>query len=189
MSVDHFWRRLPGQAVDTCSPEELGELVPRDRDLRYDRLAAAGLALGVRRTAVLMELALTENGLHPDPAARLPVYGGGRHEPDGALPGGAMPVLRPEQVAAASAFLRGSALGELVRQQNSVLARTAAHLGYPTPWSETWAALVVHDLRELRDFFASAAAAGDAVVVREAEETGRPDAAPQRRNSPSSTGA
>ncbi|MGW2871666.1 hypothetical protein [Kitasatospora sp. NPDC001225] len=189
MSVDHFWRRLPGQAVDTCSPEELGELVPRDRDLRYDRLAAAGLALGVRRTAVLMELALTENGLHPDPAARLPVYGGGRHEPDGALPCGAMPVLRPEQVVAASAFLRGSALGELVRQQNSVLARTAAHLGYPTPWSETWAALVVHDLRELRDFFASAAAAGDAVVVREAEETGRPDAAPQRRNSPSSTGA
>ncbi len=187
--MDHFWRRLPGQAVDTCSPEELGELVPRDRDLRYDRLAAAGLALGVRRTAVLMELALTENGLHPDPAARLPVYGGGRHEPDGALPCGAMPVLRPEQVAAASAFLRGSALGELVRQQNSVLARTAAHLGYPTPWSETWAALVVHDLRELRDFFASAAAAGDAVVVREAEETGRPDAAPQRRNSPSSTGA
>ncbi|MFJ7911723.1 hypothetical protein [Kitasatospora sp. NPDC096204] len=179
MSVDHFWCRLPGQAVDACSPEELGELVPRDRDVRYDRLAAAGLALGVRRTAVLMELALTENGLHPDPAARLPVYGGRRHRPDGALPdealpggaprSGAMPVLRPEQVATAAAFLRGSALGELVRQQDSVLARTVAHLGYPTPWSETWAALVVHDLRELRDFFAGAAAAGDAVAVREAQ--------------------
>lgn len=167
--MDHFWRRLPGRAVDTCSPEELGELVPRDRDVRYDRLAAAGLALGVRRTAVLMELALTENGLHPDPAARLPVYGGGHHQTDGALPDGAMPVLSPAQVAAASAFLRDSALGELVRQQHSVLARTVAHLGYPTPWSEAWAARVVHDLRELRDFFAAAAAAGDAVVVREAE--------------------
>lgn len=155
--------------MDTCSPEELGELVPRDRDVRYDRLAAAGLALGVRRTAVLMELALTENGLHPDPAARLPVYGGGRHQPGGALPGGSIPVLRPEQVATASALLRASALGELVRQQGGVLARTVARLGYPTPWSETWAALVVHDLRELRDFFAAAAAAGDAVAVREAE--------------------
>ncbi|MER7580259.1 hypothetical protein [Kitasatospora sp. NPDC097691] len=164
MSVDHFWCRLPGQAVDTCSPEELGQLVPRDTDVRYDRLAAAGLALGVRRTAVLMELALTENGLHPDPAARLPVYGGGPRES-----GTAMPVLRPDQVAAASAFLRGSALGELVRQQNSVLARTVAHLGYPAPWSEAAAARVVNDLRELRDFFAGAAAAGDAVVVREAE--------------------
>ncbi|WP_459648832.1 hypothetical protein [Kitasatospora sp. Ki12] len=163
MSVDHFWRRLPGQAVDTCSPEELGELVPRDRDVRYDRLAAAGLALGVRRTAVLMELALTENGLHPDPAARLPVYGGERPEP-----GTGMPVLRPDQVVAASAFLRGSALGELVRQQDSILARTVAHLGYPAPWSESVAARVVHDLRELRDFFAGAAAAGDAVIVREA---------------------
>ncbi|MET8543759.1 hypothetical protein ABZW03_24365 [Kitasatospora sp. NPDC004799] len=168
MSVDHFWCRLPGQAVDACSPAELGDLVPRDRDVRYDRMAAAGLALGVRRTAVLMELALTENGLHPDPAARLPVYGGGHHGPDGALPGDAVPVLRPEQVAAAAAFLRGSALGELVRQQDTVLARTVAHLGYPTPWSEAWAARVVHDLRELRDFFADAAAAGDAVAVREA---------------------
>ncbi|MFG2844780.1 hypothetical protein ACIRYZ_14005 [Kitasatospora sp. NPDC101155] len=164
MSVDHFWRRLPGRAVDTCSSEELGELVPRHRDVRYDRLAAAGLALGVRQTAVLMELALTENGLHPDPAARLPVYGGGRREA-----GGEMPVLSPEQVAAASLFLRDSALGELVRQQDTVLARTVARLDYPTPWSEAWAAQVVNDLRELRDFFASAAAAGDAVAVREAE--------------------
>ncbi|MFH8381564.1 hypothetical protein ACH4E7_11545 [Kitasatospora sp. NPDC018058] len=164
MSVDHFWRRLPGQAVDTCSPEQLGELVPRHRDERYDRLAAAGLALGVRQTAVLMELALTENGLHPDPTARLPVYGGTRRES-----GTDMPVLRPEQVAAAFLFLRDSALGELVRQQDTVLARTVAELDYPTPWSESWAARVVGDLRELRDFFAGAAAAGDAVVVREAE--------------------
>ncbi|MFJ9442111.1 hypothetical protein ACIRRH_09575 [Kitasatospora sp. NPDC101235] len=138
MSADHFCCRLPGRAVDTCSPEEFGELVPRDRDVRCDRLAAAGLAPGVRRTAVLTELALTENGLHPDPAARLPVHGGGRHQPGGALPGGSMPVLSPEQVATASAFLRASALA-------------------------------VHDLRELRDFFAGAGAAGDAVAVREAE--------------------
>ncbi|MFE4974201.1 hypothetical protein ACFRAR_19085 [Kitasatospora sp. NPDC056651] len=172
MSVDHFWCRLPGRSVDTCSPEELGELVPRDLGVRYDGLAAAGLAFGVRRTAVLMELVLTENGLHPDPAARLPVYGGGRHAADGAAaddtpPDGALPVLRPEQVVTAAAFLRDSALGELVCQQGSVLARTAAGLDLPTPWSETWAALVVHDLRELRDFFAGAAAAGDAVAVRE----------------------
>ncbi len=82
--------------MDTCAPEEFGELVPRDRDIRYDRLAG------------------------------------------GALPGGSMPVLRPEQVATASAFLRASAL-------------------------------VVHDLRELRVFLAAAAAAGDAVAVREAQ--------------------
>lgn len=150
--------------MDTCSPEELGELVPHRRDVRYDRLAAAGLALGVRGTAVLMELALTENGLHPDPASRLPVYGGEHRDP-----GAEMPVLRPEQVAAASTFLRDSALGELVRQQDTVLARTVAQLHYPTPWSESWAERVVNDLRELRDFFAVAAAAGDAVVVREAE--------------------
>ncbi|MER6302377.1 hypothetical protein ABT247_22865 [Kitasatospora sp. NPDC001539] len=167
MSVDHFWRRLPGRAADTCSPEELGELVPRHRDGRYDRLAAAGLALGVRRTAVLMELALTENGLHPDPAARLPVYGGARRDQAAEVPA-PMPVLSPDQVAAASLFLRDSALGELVRQQHTVLARTCAELDYPTPWSESWAAKVVHDLRELRDFFAGAAAAGDAVAVREA---------------------
>lgn len=164
MSVDHYWRRLPGQAVDACSPEELGELVPRHRDVGYDRLAAAGLALGVRSTALLMELALTENGLHPDPAARLPVYGGPER------PGrGAPLVLRPEQVAVASLFLRDSALGELVRQQAAVLARTVATLGDTTPWSETWAARVVGDLRDLRDFFAGAAAAGDAVIMGAAE--------------------
>ncbi|WP_157882181.1 hypothetical protein [Streptomyces rubellomurinus] len=176
MSVDHFWRRLPGRAVDGCSPQELGELVPRHRDVRYDRLAAAGLALGVRRTALLMELALTENGLHPDPAARLPVYGGppgppgppGPDGPDGAAAGVPL-VLRPEQVAAAAAFLRGSALGELVRQQAAVLARTVATQGFPTPWSEAWAARIVADLRDLRDFFADAAAAGDAVLVGDAE--------------------
>ncbi|MET9180847.1 hypothetical protein ACIG0C_12495 [Kitasatospora aureofaciens] len=168
MSVDHFWCRLPGRAVDTCSPEELGELVPRSRDHRYDRLAADGLALGVRQTAALMELALTENGLHPDPAARLPVYGGARP-----AAGAEMLVLRPEQVAAASAFLRGSALGELVRQQNTVLARRVAQLDSAPPWSETWATRVVNDLRELRDFFAGAAAAGDAVVVRESAGTVR----------------
>ncbi|MFJ4186590.1 hypothetical protein [Kitasatospora sp. NPDC089509] len=164
MTVDHFWRRLPGQAVDTCSPEEIGELVPRSRDVRYDRLAADGLALGVRQTAVLMELALTENGLHPDPAARLPVYGGAHR-----ATGSDMLVLRPEQVAAAFTFLRDSALGELVRQQDTVLARTVAQLDSEPPWSESWAARVVNDLRELRDFFAGAAAAGDAVVVRESE--------------------
>ncbi|MGA5823625.1 hypothetical protein ACPC54_37890 [Kitasatospora sp. NPDC094028] len=172
MSVDHFWRRLPGQTVDACSPQELGELVPRHRDVRYDRLAAAGLALGVRRTALLMELALTENGLHPDPAARLPVYGG-PPRPDGTAAQGAPLVLRPEQVAAASAFLRGSALGELVRQQAAVLARTVATQGFPTPWSEVWAARIVADLRDLRDFFADAAAAGDAVLVGDAERTDR----------------
>ncbi|WP_371515697.1 hypothetical protein [Kitasatospora sp. NBC_01300] len=165
MSVDHFWRRLPGQEVDTCSPTELGELVPDRQDVRYDQLASAGLLLGVRSTARLMELALTENGLHPDPAARLPVYGGERREPDAAQTDPL--VLSPAQVAAAFTFLRDSALGELVRQQDTVLARTVARLGYPTPWSETWASRVVADLRELRDFFADAAAAGDAVVVRD----------------------
>ncbi|MFD5464656.1 hypothetical protein ACFWIQ_17815 [Kitasatospora sp. NPDC127059] len=163
MSVDHFWRRLPGQAVDACSAEELGELVPRSRDVDYDRLVEAGLALGVRQTAVLMELALTENGLHPDPAARLPVYAGAHRES-----GDEMLVLRPEQVAAAFTFLRDSALGELVRQQHTVLARRVAQLDSAAPWSESWASRVVNDLRDLRDFFAGAAAAGDAVVVREA---------------------
>ncbi|MER7752493.1 hypothetical protein [Kitasatospora sp. NPDC097643] len=166
MSVDHFWRRVPGPAADTCPPTELGALVPGRQDVRYDQLAAAGLVLGVRSTARLMELALTENGLHPDPAARLPVYGGERREPGVGAPPGPF-VLRPEQVAAAAAFLRDSALGELVRQQHPLLARTAAHLGYPTPWSEDWAARVVADLRELRDFFAGAATAGDAVLVME----------------------
>ncbi|MBV6703097.1 hypothetical protein [Kitasatospora aureofaciens] len=169
---DHYWRRLPGPAVDASSPRELGELVPTRYDDRFAELTAAGLALGVRRHAYLMQLALTENGLHPDPAARLPVYGGGRAErtersarrsegePD-------LLVLRPDQVAVASAFLRGSALGELVRQQDTVLARTVAALGYATPWSEALAAEVVADLRELRDFFAGAAAAGDAVIMLE----------------------
>lgn len=172
--------------MDACSPEELGELVPRSRDVRYDRLVAAGLALGVRQTAVLMELALTENGLHPDPAARLPVYGGTRADRGDARGAGGrgdtgdrgdagehgdagMLVLRPEQVAAAFTFLRDSALGELVRQQDTVLARRVAQLGSEPPWSESWAARVVHDLRELRDFFAVAAAAGDAIIVRESE--------------------
>ncbi|MFJ9695528.1 hypothetical protein [Kitasatospora sp. NPDC101183] len=165
MSVDHFWRRLPGKAVDACSPEELGELVPRHLGVGYDELAAAGLALGVRRTALLMELALTENGLHPDPAARLPIYGGpGRRERGEPL------LLSPEQVATASLFLRDSALGELVRQQDAVLARTVAALGYATPWSETWAVRVAGDLRDLRDFFAVAAAAGDAVLVGETND-------------------
>ncbi|MFE4517007.1 hypothetical protein ACFRMQ_22745 [Kitasatospora sp. NPDC056783] len=39
MSVDHFCCRLPGLSVDTGSPEELGEPVPRDPGVR-DAVAA-----------------------------------------------------------------------------------------------------------------------------------------------------
>ncbi|WP_457034137.1 hypothetical protein [Kitasatospora sp. P5_F3] len=73
-------------------------------------------------------------------------------------------MLRPNEVQDASAFLNRVAVDDLVRDLDVVLAREVGALGVATPWSQAWAEDLTTDLSELRNFFAAAAVAGDAMV-------------------------
>ncbi|MFJ7910174.1 DUF1877 family protein [Kitasatospora sp. NPDC096204] len=73
-------------------------------------------------------------------------------------------MLRPDDVRAASAFLDRVVVDELIKRSDAALAREVVSLGFSSPWGPAWAGELTADLSELRDFFAAAAAAGDAMV-------------------------
>ncbi|MFB7125958.1 hypothetical protein DR950_10605 [Kitasatospora xanthocidica] len=178
MSVDFFWRRVDGTVLDELSPTELRALVPGWSDDDFGPLYAAGAVLAVERNGYLMHVALMKavGGAGPDlRAAQLPVFGGEERtavegDPDCDAEFGEMAVwvLRPDEVRTASAFLDAVGVDELVGTVDAVLADEVASLGFATPWSEAWAGDLSADLRALKDYFAQAAAAGDAMVKVEA---------------------
>ncbi|MEW2624615.1 hypothetical protein [Streptomyces sp. NPDC048106] len=59
MSVDFFWRRVPGKSLDELSPKELGALVPHWFDPEFKPLCKAGTVMAVERNGCLMHFALT----------------------------------------------------------------------------------------------------------------------------------
>ncbi|MFF2122682.1 DUF1877 family protein [Kitasatospora sp. NPDC058184] len=179
MSVDFFWRRVDGAVLDELSPTELRALVPGWSDDDFGPLHAAGAVLAVERNGYLMHVALMKavgGGAGPDlRAAQLPVFGGeertaveGDPDCDAEFGETVVWVLRPDEVRTASAFLDAVGVDELVGTADAVLADEVASLGFATPWSEAWAGALRADLRALKEFFAEAAAAGDAMVKFEA---------------------
>ncbi|WP_055587189.1 hypothetical protein [Peterkaempfera griseoplana] len=169
MSVDFFWRRVAGTSLDELSPEELSALVPHWFDPEIGPLREAGMVMAVERNGSLMHFALTAGGAVSGGVAQLPVFGGerradGREDPEYGFVGAELLVLRPDEVQAASAFLNGVAVDDLVRELGAALAGQVRALGFSTPWSQRWAAGLAADMRDLKDFFAAAAAAGDAVI-------------------------
>ncbi|MFD0405917.1 hypothetical protein [Kitasatospora sp. NPDC127116] len=178
MSVDFFWRRVDGAVLDELSPRELRALVPGWFDDDFGPLDEAGAVLGVERNGYLMDVALTKasGSSGPDsPAARLPVFGGeervvveGDPDCDDEFTEIKVWVLRPDEVRTASGFLDAVGVDGLVRTVDTAVAAEVVSLGFATPWSQAWADALTADLRRLRDFFAAAAAAGDAMVKVEA---------------------
>ncbi|MFF9627355.1 DUF1877 family protein [Streptomyces griseosporeus] len=169
MSVDFFWRRVSGKSLDELSPKELYALVPHWFDSEFKPLRDAGMVMAVERNGCLMHFALTAGGATSGDVAELPVFGGeqraeGEEDPEYGFVGTELWVLRPHEVRDASAFLRQVAVDDLVRGLDVALARQVRSLGFATPWSQEWAADLVADLKELKDFFAAAATAGDAVI-------------------------
>ncbi|MEV7595787.1 DUF1877 family protein [Kitasatospora sp. NPDC089797] len=169
MSVDFFWRRVASGLLDDLSPKELGALVPHWFDAEFRPLREAGMVMGVERNGCLMHFVLTSSGAASDGAAELPVLGGeqrveGEEDPDCGWVGTELWVLRPDGVREASAFLSHVVVDDLVTRLDAALAREVVSLGFSWPWSSLRAEELTADLRELRSFFASAAAAGDAMV-------------------------
>ncbi|MEV7384002.1 DUF1877 family protein [Streptomyces lydicus] len=169
MSVDFFWRRVAGTSLDELSPKELGTLVPHWFDSEFKQLYEAGLVMAVERNGCLMHFALTAGGATSADVAELPVFGGeqrawGKEVPEYGVVEMELWVLRPDEVRDASVFLRQVAVDDLVKDLDAAVAREVRSLGFATPWSQEWAADLVADLKELKDFFAAAAAAGDALI-------------------------
>ncbi|MFE6867760.1 DUF1877 family protein [Kitasatospora sp. NPDC057692] len=169
MSVDFFWRRVVDKSLDALSPKELGALVPHWFDAEFKPLHEAGMVMAVERNGCLMHFALTAGGATSVRIAQLPVFGGeqraeGEEDSEYGFVGTELWVLRPDEVQDASAFLQQIAVDDLVRDLDVALAREVRSLGFATPWSQAWAADLTGDLSELKNFFAAAAAAGDAMV-------------------------
>ncbi|MFJ6620796.1 DUF1877 family protein [Kitasatospora sp. NPDC091335] len=165
MSVDFFWRRVDGGLLDELSPGELFDLVPDWFDSEFGPQHQAGTVLAVESNGYLMHVALMEavGGAGPDlRTAQLPVFAG--EERVIADEETTIRVLRPDEVRAASAFLERVGVDDLVSTVGAALAEKVADLGFATPWSEEWAGHLTADLRALKDFYAGAAAAGDAMV-------------------------
>ncbi|MFC1439200.1 DUF1877 family protein [Streptacidiphilus sp. N1-10] len=169
MSVDFFWRRVPGRALDELSPKELGALVPHWFDAEFKRLRETTMVMGVERNGYLMHFALTAGEAASGRVAQLPVFGGeqraeGKEDPEYGWVGTELWVLRPSDVREASDFLNHVTVDDLIRGLDALLAREVESLGFSTPWSPEWAEELAVDLSELRSFFTAAAAAGDAMV-------------------------
>ncbi|MER7579660.1 DUF1877 family protein [Kitasatospora sp. NPDC097691] len=176
MSVDFFWRRVAERSLDELSPKALVGLIPHWFDSEFGSLSAAGEVLGVGRNGYLIHVALTgaSGGAGADAtAAQLPVFGGEERVETEGDPGSdsrrewRVLVLRPDEVRTASAFLAGVDVDDLVAASDAALAAEVVSLGFATPWSEKWSRALAADLRELKAFFAGAAAAGDAVITFE----------------------
>ncbi|MFI8456665.1 DUF1877 family protein [Kitasatospora sp. NPDC085464] len=173
MSVDFFWRRVAERSLAELSPKGLVALVPHWFDSEFGPLREAGAVLGVERNGYLMHVALTgaPGGAGTDPAAaQFPVFGGEERVESGGDPGSdgfrewKVLVLRPDEVRTASAFLDGVDIDDLLAASDAALAAEVVSLGSATPWSEKWSSALAADLRELKGFFAGAAAVGDAVI-------------------------
>jgi hypothetical protein len=169
MSVDFFWRRVAGKSLDELSPKELEALVPHWFDPEFKPLREAGVVMAVERNGYLMHFALTASGGTTGAVAGLPVFGGeqrveGQEDPEYGFIGTELMVLHPDEVRDASAFLREVTVDDLVRDLDTALAREARSVGFFTPWNKDWAEELAANLNELKDFFAAAADAGDAVI-------------------------
>nr|BFD96260.1 hypothetical protein KitaXyl93_76200 [Kitasatospora sp. Xyl93] len=169
MSVDFFWRRVAGKSLDELSPKELDALVPHWCDPEFKPLRETGMVMAVERNGHLMHFALTAASATSRDVAQLPVFGGeqrveGKEDPEYGFVRTELWVLRPNQVQDASAFLQEVAVDDLLRGLDAALARQVTSLGFSTPWSQKWAEDMAADLKELKNFFAEAAVAGDAMV-------------------------
>ncbi|MFJ8045511.1 DUF1877 family protein [Kitasatospora sp. NPDC096147] len=162
MSVDFFWRRVEAGATDGLDPDRIRALVPHWFDAEFGRLLAAGSILGVERHPALMHSVLMEAEPPVLRHAQLAVYAGTAHVPyDGEF---GIWTVDPQEVRQVAAFLQGIAFDELVGRLDADLAEEAAERGIPGSWDSEWAAELVADLAAVREFYAAAAEAGDAVV-------------------------
>ena len=169
MSVSFYWRRMSATVVASASPKELASMVPSRFDDRFDDLRRGNLAMGTHDNAYLMHFVLTSAAADPDGPSRLPVYGGtvraeGEQDPEYGFLGVEVIVQDPGEVREAAQFLSEAPVGEWAERLDAVLACEVVGLGYSTPWDARWAASLVADLWELRNFMVAAAEAGDAVV-------------------------
>lgn len=168
MSVSFFWRRTSADVIASSSPQELLDMTLNWREEDPDLCAAGQIAYAESHSG-LMDRVLREC-CPEQPAAALPVYGGEARTDAGTNPDGevegyvAVVVLAPDAVAAAAEVMAHAEYAAWIAAHPQRMTEIVRDLRHSTPWSDAWAKHLVEDLEDLEDFYAAAAAAGDAVV-------------------------
>jgi hypothetical protein len=135
----------------------------------FEVLRREGLMAGTQNNGYLMHLVLTSVDADWGETSRLPVLGGdllaeGEEDPEYGFLGSEVLVLDPDRVREAADFLRAVPVEEWVARLDGALSEEVVELGFSRSWSPGWAGELSSDLTALREFFASAAEAGDVVV-------------------------
>ncbi|MGW5354752.1 hypothetical protein ACWERV_30100 [Streptomyces sp. NPDC004031] len=167
MSVEYYWRRLSSRSVDAATASQLAEMVPHRGHPNFDPLRSAGLIMGVSGTADMIDFVLTA-GRTTEGIGHLPVYGGqvrqeGYDDPEYGFTGTLVTVHDPSEVLAVARFLRDVDIDKRMRDMDEALVQMMDARGL-SPWDAGWAHEVSTDLARLRQFYAGAADAGDAMV-------------------------
>jgi hypothetical protein len=167
VSVEYYWRRLSGESVAAATVSQLAEMVPYWGHPAFGPLDRAGLIMVVSSTADMIDFVLT-TCRSAEGVCQLPVYGGeareeGYEDPEYGFVGTLVTVLDPSEVSAAAQFLRSLDIETCMRDLDEALVQMMDGRGL-SPWDARWAVEVSRDLARLREFFAGAADAGDAMV-------------------------
>ena len=163
MGVAHFWKRVPGAALDGRRPRDLSDLVPYWFDPAFPAERDGGRVVGVQNTGDLIRtlLAFGAVGTGHEPVAGL--VSGLPDDWDEEWMVGTIGVREVRQVAA---FLLDAPFGEWAVRHHAALAVEAESLGLQHSFDESWAAGVVSGAERLGALFVAAAAHDEAVVAK-----------------------
>ncbi|MCF2533300.1 DUF1877 family protein [Yinghuangia soli] len=163
MSVRYYWQRVPGDWLGSKSPRQLWDvLMGRVTDDAVPR------AISVQSSCSLMHYLLA-TAAPDDPAAELPLFGGGllregAEHPEYGFVGVELFALTPDDVRSAADFLERAPLEQWVAEHDPLLRERARELGFSGAFNQDWADYLVENLLAVSSYFREAAKAGHAVV-------------------------
>lgn len=163
MSINYYWRQVPGDWLDSKSPQELWDVL---RGREADDTVPPSIS--VQNGCSLMHYTLT-TAAPGNPAAELPLFGGtllreGEEHAEYGFVGVELFALVPDDVRTAADFLGQAPLERWVLDRQPLLRERARELLFSTEFTEDWAEYLADSLLELRDYFKEAARASHAVI-------------------------
>jgi hypothetical protein len=163
MGVAHFWKRVPGRALDGLRPKEVSDLVPYWFDPGYPAERERGLVVGVENTGYLIGTLLDFGAVGTGHESAATVISGLPDDWDDEWMVG---TIRVRDVRRVAGFLLDAPFREWAVRHHAPLAAEAESLGFHGPFDDPWASQVVSGAERLGALFVSAAAHDQAVVAR-----------------------
>jgi hypothetical protein len=163
MGVAHFWKRVPGAALNGLRPKELSDLVPYWFDPGFPGQRDAGLVVGVQNTGDLIGTLLAFGAVGTGHETAAGVVAGRPDNWDEEWMVGTISVADARRVAT---FLLDAPFQQWAVRHHAALSAEAESLGFHQAFDEAWAARVVSGAERLRALFVAAAAHDQAVVVK-----------------------